>query len=254
MSRWPTTPFAPAPGQWDARRRIAVRGMFNLRDVGGYPTSDGGTTRWRMLLRGDAPHRLTDDCHAVLDRIGLRSVVDLRSQLERDLAPAAWGNLPVTVRSRPVLSAVDPALTLEDLYEHMTSECAGALTGAVVEISRTAGSPTLVHCSAGKDRTGVVIALVLAVVGVGDPDIVADYALTSRYLNPRTPVAVRQLAGGDRARVPSPAMLACPPRLLADTLRRLRRDHGGVQDFLLDHGATPADLRRLREHLVAPAS
>jgi protein-tyrosine phosphatase len=234
----------------DARRRIAIRGMFNLRDVGGYPCADGGRTRWRTLLRGDAPHRLTSECRAALDRFGLRAIVDLRTPDERRHAPAAWGDLPVFITHRPVVQTLNPAMTLEHFYEHLTLHCGRTLAAAVVDVSR-ATFTTLVHCSAGKDRTGLTIAVILAAVGVSDPDIIADYVLTSRYLNEHTPRALRQLYGPTARRNAPPAALDCPPRLLADSLSRLRERHGSISEFLLAHGATPDDLTALKRRLVA---
>jgi protein-tyrosine phosphatase len=238
----------------DPRRRVAIAGMFNLRDVGGYATTTGGVTRWRTLLRGDAPHQLTEGCRAVLAQIGIRLVIDLRSRDELRRAPAAWGRLPLAVVHRPVYSVLpDDAHWADDpagIYRSMVTAHGRQLTGAVMGIAQSGGMPTLVHCSAGKDRTGIVIALALTAVGVAEHDVIADYTLTSRYLHAGAGAALRKLFGstGDPM---DPALLACPPELLADTLQLIRAEYGGVQEFLLHNGATRADLGRLRQLLVA---
>jgi protein-tyrosine phosphatase len=109
-----------------------------------------------------------------------------------------------------------------------------------------------VHCSAGKDRTGIVVALVLAALGVPDEVIAADYALSARYLDPERTPAIRQLQDstglGDALRL---RLLASPPELILSALDRARTMSGSAGGYLLDHGLSSAELARLRSALQA---
>jgi protein tyrosine/serine phosphatase len=121
-------------------------------------------------------------------------------------------------------------------------------------IADTPGA-ALVHCAAGKDRTGIVVAIALAAVGVPDPFIAADYALSSLYLDPQhTPTIgrVQESTGlGDRL---TAALLASPPELILHLLARARRQSGSIDGYLAGHGVTRAELSALRSALVTDAN
>lgn len=144
----------------------------------------------------------------------------------------------------------DTPLTLEKLYTFAVDERGERLTAAVLALAAPDALPAVVHCSAGKDRTGMVIALTLALLGVPDETIAADYALTARYLVGEIAEALSTAPNGK----PVPAeLLTCPPELIVATLARIRDRHGDVRSFLLAHGATPTALDELRDTLLAPA-
>src|SRR5258708_15189847 len=198
--------------------RIALPGTLNLRDLGGYPTSDGGTVRWRTLLRSDALHRLDDAGRAGVAGIGLRTVVDLRTDEEAAQAPSALDGTGARVFRVPLFRAEDlgdlpPALAA--IYRHMIDDRGAAIAEAVGRLSPGGALPGLIHCSAGKDGTGLVVALVLELIGVPDEIIAADYALSAGNLDAdaaqvMSPIqAISGGAGGGRgaARAPSPPVL-----------------------------------------------
>ncbi|WP_244957184.1 tyrosine-protein phosphatase [Candidatus Frankia nodulisporulans] len=141
-------------------------------------------------------------------------------------------------------------LTLEKLYTFAVDERGERLTAAVLALAAPDALPAVVHCSAGKDRTGMVIALTLALLGVPDETIAADYALTARYLVGEIAEALSTAPNGK----PVPAeLLICPPELIVATLERIRDRHGDVRSFLLAHGATPTALDELRDTLLTAA-
>ncbi|SNQ47906.1 Protein tyrosine/serine phosphatase (fragment) [Frankia canadensis] len=110
------------------------------------------------------------------------------------------------------------------------------------------------HCSAGKDRTGLVIALVLDLAGVPTDVIAEDFALTARYLDGEAGAAVRRLSAHmspDGAELPE-SVMACPPELIVRSLERVRSRHGDSRGYLLAHGTTPHALDRLVDALVQP--
>jgi protein-tyrosine phosphatase len=234
----------------DPRRRIELAGAFNFRDVGGYPVAGGGSVRWRTLFRSDALHRLDPAGVAAVTGLGLRTVIDLRTQVEVDLGPS-----PVAGRVThiSVLAGDLQGLPLElgALYRYFVDECGEQIAAAISELCDSEALPALVHCTAGKDRTGVVIALILAVLGVPDEVIAADYALSASYLDPdRTPV-ISQLEGstGLDNEVIS-ALLSSPPKLILEALNRVRAVAGSADGYLCANGLTSRSLARLRSALI----
>jgi protein-tyrosine phosphatase len=234
-------------------RRLELAGLFNMRDVGGYPAAGGRSVRWRTLLRSDALHLLDAAGGAVLAGLELRTILDLRTQMEADLAPSALDGLPARRAHISILTGDLQALPLEldAIYRFMIDDCGAPIAEAIKELAAADAVPALVHCSAGKDRTGIVIALVLAVLGVPDEVIAADYGLSASYLDTeRTPVIGQLQAStglGDDLTRP---LLSSPPALILDVLARVRKTAGSVEGYLLERGLRPADLTQLRSALL----
>jgi len=169
-------------------RRHAVAGLYNLRDTGGYRAA-GGTSRWGKLLRSDALHRIDATGRDRLAEIGVAHIIDLRGGDERATAPSAVDGLEVTVHHLPVFDDADPAaqatthVGLVPVYDHIVDERGAQLVDAIrVIIAADDDDAVLVHCTAGKDRTGLVVAFALAAAGVDRDDVVADYAATAENL------------------------------------------------------------------------
>jgi protein-tyrosine phosphatase len=245
----------------DPRRRIALPGVLNLRDVGGYPVAGGGSVRWRTLFRSDALHRLDVAGAAALAGLGLRTVLDLRTQAEVDIAPSPVRGRVTHLPLLPDLQALQalPAvpdvpgggLELNTIYRYFVDECGASITAAIGELASDHAFPALVHCSAGKDRTGVVIALILAVLGVPDEVIAADYALSAIYLDPeRTPAFGQLRASTGLGDGLTTALLASPPELILEVLDRITATAGSPEGYLRAHGLTGAALSGLRAALI----
>jgi protein-tyrosine phosphatase len=234
-------------------RRIELAGLLNLRDLGNYPTLGGGCVRWRALLRSDALHQLDADGLAVLAGLDLRTVLDLRTQPETQVAPTRLDGLAARLTHVSILRGdlQSLPLELEAIYRYMVEECADAIADAIKVLCAVDALPALVHCSAGKDRTGIVIALVLAALGVPDEVIAADYALSSRYLDPDSTPAIGQLQAstGLGASLTRP-LLTSPPALILEVLGRVRAASGSVDDYLIEHGLSRAELDELRGALI----
>jgi len=234
-------------------RRLELAGVFNLRDVGGYPAAGGRTTRWRALLRSDALHRLNPAGGAVLAGLGLRTVLDLRTDAEAENAPSALDGLADRRTHISLLTGDLAALPLEldAIYRYMIDSCGDTIGQAITVLSEGGALPALVHCSAGKDRTGIVIALILAVLGVPDDVIAADYELSASYLDGENTPAIAQLQAstGLGAELTQP-LLSSPASLILDVLGWVRDAAGSVDGYLLDRGLTEADLDRLRASLL----
>jgi protein-tyrosine phosphatase len=171
-------------------RVVPFSTVFNFRDLGGYRTADGRTVRWRRLFRADGLFRLTEDDLTGFAALGIRTVLDLRRPDEL----AADGRIAdeLGIDYRHVNLNVNPwpptELTPEQLpgylaerYMIMAEEAleSGAPMGTALRlIAEAQAAPLVFHCAAGKDRTGVLAALTLALLGVPDDDIADDYALS----------------------------------------------------------------------------
>ncbi|MDQ3385652.1 MAG: tyrosine-protein phosphatase [Actinomycetota bacterium] len=241
-------------------RHVACDGAFNLRDLGGYPTADGRSVRWQVLYRADGLHRIPASTTSSLEHLGWRTVLDLRTSGEVDAG--AFRAAGIEVIHLPVLRAtwgvpevtdVEPVAFLSTHYLRMLDEGAGAIAAAFEILASPARLPAVFHCSAGKDRTGVVAALVLAVLGVPDDVIAADYHLSATAVEQLVAwlVATQPDRREEMARQPK-AFLSCPPEAMLTFLDELRLRHGSVEAYLTAIGVAPASLDRLRDSLLEP--
>ena len=237
-------------------RHLAVAGTLNFRDIGGYPATGGGVTRWRRLLSSDGLHRVDRERHRELATFGLRTVLDLRTNAEATSRQARSTTSPGPARSPcrsrllgEDLDAVPAKLTA--IYDFIIDNRGPPIGAALRSLARPGALPALVHCTAGKDRTGIVVAFALAAVGVPDHFVAADYALSGTYLDPQhTPTIgrVQESTGlGERL---TAALLASPPELIIRALNRARQHAGSIADYLATCGVTRAELTALRSALV----
>jgi protein-tyrosine phosphatase len=242
-----------------AGRHIAVPGTLNFRDAGGYPVAGGGVTAWRRLLRSDGLHHLGAGALEMLGRLGLRTVLDLRTSAEAEIAPGPIDAIAQNGALVMRISLIGEDLTempgnLTAIYDYVIDRRGPAIGAAIKSLTRPGGLPGLVHCTAGKDRTGIVVAVALAAVGVPDPFIAADYALSSLYLDPEhTPTIGRLQEGTGLGDQLTAALLASPPELILHMLGRVRRQAGSIAGYLTRHGVTCAELNALRSALVIEA-
>lgn len=244
-------------------RRHAVAGLYNLRDTGGYRAA-GGTSRWGKLLRSDALHRIDATGRDRLAEIGVAHIIDLRGGDERATAPSAVDGLEVTVHHLPVFDDADPAaqatthVGLVPVYDHIVDERGAQLVDAIrVIIAADDDDAVLVHCTAGKDRTGLVVAFALAAAGVDRDDDVADYAATAENLRGEwsdAMTAVFEQRGIELTAGMVELITESPAEVLEALLERIDREHGSISAYLLAHGLTPTELERLTAVIIDPAA
>lgn len=244
-------------------RRHAVAGLYNLRDTGGYRAA-GGTSRWGKLLRSDALHRIDATGRDRLAEIGVAHIIDLRGGDERATAPSAVDGLEVTVHHLPLFDDADPAaqatthVGLVPVYDHIVDERGAQLVDAIrVIIAADDDDAVLVHCTAGKDRTGLVVAFALAAAGVDRDDVVADYAATAENLRGEwsdAMTAVFEQRGIELTAGMVELITESPAEVLEALLERIDREHGSISAYLLAHGLTPTELERLTAVIIDPAA
>ncbi len=231
--------------------------VFNFRDLGGYPTRDGRAVRWRRLYRSDSLHALAEADQGAFQALGIRTVLDLRrpSEIERDGRVPDWNGVAwrhLYLRHRewshtPYRRGADVVRYLADRYRDMAEESAAGLAAAVALIADPRAAPVVVHCVAGKDRTGVVCALTLSLLGVCDEDIAAEYALSAANL--RRFVDLLPAENSDRFD-PNAIPLETPATVMLAFLEELRARHGSVQRYLADSGLPADRVEALRAHLL----
>ncbi len=230
---------------------------MNFRDLGGYRTADGRMTAWRRLFRADGLNKLTESDRSQLTGLGLTTVIDLRTLDEAeqrgsfpvDQVPVRYVSLPLT----DVLPAAEElpdwreAAYVATRYGSMVTEGGHVLTEAIDVLASADALPAVMHCSAGKDRTGVLSALVLAFLGVPDETIVEDYALSAAAMErllerlkaeyPEAQEAVERFA---------PAILHVVPETMEQFLAALRLEYGSYDELAVALGVVEAvdHLRR----------
>lgn len=241
-------------------RHIRLQGAFNVRDLGGYTLADGGTTRWRSVMRADGLQSLTEaDIRALLD-VGLATVIDLRSDLELQRQPSVFaGHRAVDYRHIPLFDALAPVdlmlsrttFGLAERYVSALEICAPALCKVATTIAEANRGVVLFNCTAGKDRTGIVAAMMLGLAGVADDEIAHDYALTASTaaaLMNRLREAARQ-RGLDAAAAAT--LLSSEPDTMRTFLAHVADRYGGFSAYLAQAGVSDRHVDRLVERLVS---
>ena len=243
-------------------RLLEWEGCLNARDLGGYATEDGRETRWGTVVRSDCPAALTEAGRAALAGYGVRAIVDLRlpAELADDPNPFAEpGDHGIAYTN---VSFIDPAAappdavsTLAEDYLQMLDRYRQGVAETLAAIARAPDDgAVLVHCAAGKDRTGLISALLLGLVDVPAETIAADYAMTAELLRPRERQWLEGLDPEERAqREAMLARYAPTAEVMLAVLEGLGERHGGVEPYLRSTGLGQDDLDRLRERLVGPA-
>jgi protein tyrosine/serine phosphatase len=232
-------------------RALEWAGCVNVRDLGGVPVAGGGETRRGVLFRADNVRKLTDEGRRSLAEHGVTRIVDLRWPEEIDRDPP--GDVDIDVVHVSVLGEYDPSVD-DGIADFLPDDVAGyrvhLYTGwleryrpqfaqAVAALADSDG-PAVFHCTGGKDRTGLVAAILLRLAGAEPAEIAADYALSERAF----------LRGGEEGE--RLFVLATPPAGMERTLEHVDRTYGGVAEYLRGAGVTDEQLARLEERL-APA-
>jgi protein tyrosine/serine phosphatase len=240
-------------------------GALNFRDVGGIPAGPGRRVRTGLLYRSDTLQFLTeDDVVLLVETLGLRTEVDLRRPEELTTegrgrlttSPVVHRHLPFMVGAKvdgsavPVLGEHDPVV---EHYLGYLDHSPTTVAGAVRALAEPEALPAVVHCAAGKDRTGVTVALVLSVAGASDDDIAAEYAAEPENIL-RVVERLRGLPSyGPAIDKQPPEAHLTPPEYMLRFLAELGRRYGGARGWLLRHGLTDDELDGLRDRLTEPA-
>lgn len=242
-------------------RDLVWDGLLNVRDLGGNRTEDGGETRFGEIVRADTVRRLSPEGWQALLDYGIGTIVDLRTDQERQADPPA--ELPVTVVHVPFLEenlevfeevedaaarATDYAEATREVYLIFLERFRANVAAAITAIVEAPEGGVVVHCMGGKDRTGLATALLLRISGVSIDDIAADYALSEERLRPRHDKWIAE-AETEAERERLRRIAATPAASMVGVLEELERRYGSVEAYLRAGGA-PDDIgERVRARL-----
>jgi protein-tyrosine phosphatase len=238
-------------------RHLNLEGTYNLRDTGGYPTLDGRAIRWRTFFRADSLHRLPPVAQTTLIGYGIRTVIDLRRSDELQVAPnvfasssdVAYHHVSLLLDTPPIRRQAPRRLT--DTYRIILEQRQEQLRQALATLAAPGGLPALVHCTAGKDRTGLIVALVLGLAGVSTTTIVEDYALSAQYLvGPYLEEARQRAEKNGVSWEWFQHQVICPPEFMRTTLQYLDERYGGIAAYVRAIGLSDTQCTHLQEALV----
>jgi protein-tyrosine phosphatase len=241
-------------------RHVQLDGCFNFRDLGGYETPDGRRVLTRALFRADGPHALTDGDAATLHALGLATLIDLRTREEvetrgtyrtvlSDVDAHHFPLIDVLPDTDELPTWIDP----DDVavrYRAMLDDATNAIAQLLALLSERVTYPAMFHCSAGKDRTGIVAGIVLGLLGVPDDVIVADYALSAAAMHQLVAHYHAQYpAATERLNQVAPAMVTADPQTMVGLIAGLRADFGSLEGYARAIGVPDAP-QRLRDVLL----
>lgn len=254
----------------DARRHVALEGSPNFRDFGGYPTQDGRQVAWGKLYRSGSLNRLSDADLDLLAKLNIATICDFRHDEECAREPSRWPSLPDARRVRLSLEKGDHAAALKQLLSEPQTLQAERIASFMVDVNRDfalrqtavygdlmrqvleSSGPVLIHCTAGKDRTGFGAAVILSALGVDEADIMRDYLLTGHFLNIEQEIDRMLLRY--RLNVPRDiglAIFGVVPEYLRGALDAVATEYGDFASYLRDGlGLDDSALRELRDRLL----
>jgi len=248
------------------QRDAGVQGPSNFRDLGGYVGADGRRVRWRTVFRSDALRLSEADVAVLRDDIGLRTVVDLRTTMEFGRHGEAGANpthaarqaavgarrlhLPMIDETRVARQAADIRPPAARGYFKMLDRGAPVVVEVLRLVADPANRPLVFHCAAGKDRTGIVAATLLGLLGVDDATIVADYALSQAAMA-RALERIRARPDAERILANRPlAGFEAPTGAVEGFVAAVREEHGGWGGVAERLGLSTAEVDRLRAELL----
>jgi protein-tyrosine phosphatase len=247
---------------------------LNFRDVGGLPTSDGSQVRSGVIFRSEGPASFQPVHERELDALGIRLICDLRADSERQKSPNTWApdarllnidiNSDVRVGPGQLLETLGSDQSVDALREASRQNYAATaralrprvreLVQAIVDGER----PALIHCTAGKDRTGVLVALILEALGVPEEIVVDDYLRSDVYaqnlrLQEGLPQQIEQVFGFLPDDEWIDVLIGVDEEFIRAALQTVRSEWGTVEDYLSSAGVSADLMARFRELMTVPA-
>lgn len=225
-------------------KTFQIKNMMNMRDLGGYTTSSGKKTKYGMLIRSDVPYNLDEnEVKEILD-LGITTVIDFRTEAEINRKPCVFSKLDnVKYYNFPMLGG-DKMPASEDLiapgYFNMIED--KETIYKIMKVIADSKNGVLYHCSAGKDRTGVISVLILSLVGVSKEEIVEDYFVSWEN--------IKKLVDELIKKNPDFAMFENRREYIEDFFDMMVNKYGSVREYLIDIGLTIEEIDRINEKLV----
>jgi protein-tyrosine phosphatase len=243
----------------DLDQRLAWEGSYNIRDLGGYAAADGRMLRQGALVRSDNLGHLTPAGQEALIAYGIRTVIDVRSAEECVTWPHSFSrhatistiNIPVGTGPTPEAQALlDGATDLVGWNCLTLQHCQPHIAQLIRQVAQAAPGGVLIHCHAGKDRTGLAVALLLALAGVAPALIAADYAASAVGLQPLFAPWLDAVADDPVKHTALVRDLAADPETMLALLAHLNTQYGGISAYLRSCGVSDTDQEAVRRRLV----
>ena len=240
-------------------KRLPLQGLKNIRDLGGYPIP-GGTTRYGVFLRSEIPSELSEGDLAFLRDYGLAVSIDLRSAYEAERVPDVFAAVAwMDYRRLAAFERLEMGTPEEkkkpagefwgEKYAGMADRY-GEWVKRVFEVCAEAEGAVLFHCTTGKDRTGMIAAMLLGACGVAEEDIIADYCVSEVYLSHIYSNMGKYYKDSD-AYDPADPFYSTSPENMRHFLRHIRGKYGSMEAYLRCCGVTEDVLSRIRAKLAA---
>lgn len=240
-------------------RHLPLNGAVNVRDLGGYAVAGGKTTRWGRFLRADSPHHLDHGELAMLVDYGITTVIDLRreDELRREPNPfaeharVAYHNVSLFEAMAPSDYVRNPNL-LPDLYIRALGERRAAFAEVLNHIAAASEGGVLFHCTVGKDRTGLIAAILLLIAGADRETVLQDYAMTGPLIAPLIDTLARSAEARGIDPVAFQMIARCDPSVMVTALDALDTTHGGLESWLSATGIERETVSAIRQSLLGP--
>jgi protein-tyrosine phosphatase len=248
-------------------RDLVWDGCLNVRDLGGLETAGGGRTRYGAVVRADDVHQLSDEGWRALVDHGIRTVLDLRGDHEREddlpaelpvevvhvpfmeAGEAEWEEIAEEIEAAAV-AAPDVASSTRDVYLIFLERFKANVAASVRALAYAPEGGIVIHCVGGKDRTGLLVAFLLHLAGVDDREVAADYALSEERLLSRHQ-AWFEAAESDEELARLQRIAQTPAASMEGVFAELDRRYGGVEGYLRDAGVTDEELVLVRARLTS---
>jgi protein-tyrosine phosphatase len=239
-------------------RIIELEGAVNFRDLGGYVTDDGRHTRWRTLFRADGLGELTEADFDILRQLGIRTVIDLRTGHELQQSRFDVEAHPVEFHHFPFIKSLGNADDFERApgflgtqYQEMLEDAATQIVGALTALAAPDARPAVFHCTAGKDRTGLLSALLLSILGVPQETVVADYALSGAAMQRlRAKLLIKFPDGKLLVDANADALFSADPSNMVALFAHLNDRYGSVREYASTIGLPDDVVDQLREAML----
>ena len=241
----------------EIKRNIPLEGCVNFRDLGGYPTTDGRTVKWRRLFRSDSLSALTEsDVQTITGTLGVTAVIDLRNSGAAvddgrgllALSGIGYHNFGF-LEGRgiaPPTSGEDSERRLSEIYQWILHNSGTLMAQAFTTLAQDVNQPAVFHCSAGKDRTGVLGATILAVLGVSRDDIVADFLLTNEVIDGIL-ARIKKMPGFENS---TREGIVAPKPAIERYLDVTQSEFGGPEAYLRHHGVQQSTIDNFRDSML----
>lgn len=232
--------------------RLPLENSGNVRDLGGYPGADKKVTKFRRFLRSGTLAYLTEDEIRFLLDYGVRTVIDLRTAGEVDkevnpfskISEVKYLQIPFIVGDITVIPyEKDNLEAMRDMYIYILTKCAEMVALGISTIANAPEGTVLYHCSAGKDRTGILSYILLELAGVSQADIIANYQITETYYLP----LFKKFAPDFDVPI---QYLRSQAKDIEQTMEYINKNFGGVEGYLLKNGVSVEDLRKIKRRLL----